>query len=181
MMADAVDHRVLAGRFNATVGPHQRTRLIGGAEEPLYLPARADRPALIRYARDHARSVLHELAHWLLAGPAARSREDYGLWYSPPPRSPGDQARFYRAEVPVQALEMLLCLACGVSFRFSADNPGADDGAARWKFEHAVRQRFGELWRPGGLDGFDARTPAVLAAFDPDWRARLAVLARQAG
>jgi hypothetical protein len=160
-----VDHREIAGRFNARVGRRAGTLLVGGAAEPLYLPAGGRRPAIIRYTRDYARSALHEIAHWCRADPRRRSQVDYGLWYQPPPRPAAMQARFFAAEVPVQALEMLLAEACGLAFHFSADNPGAADGAERCAFEQRVRQRFARLC--AGVP--DATTGAVLDALNPGW------------
>jgi elongation factor P hydroxylase len=164
-----MDHRVLAGRFNARLGRRVATLLVGGAREPVYLPARGGRPAMIRYTRDYARSVLHELAHWSLADEVNLAREDYGLQYQPPPRSAAAQVRFYEAEVPVQALELLMSRVCGVSFQFSADNPGADGGAARQMFEHRVRCGSQRLLR----EGLAPRSAAVLDALSPDWRQRV--------
>lgn len=165
-------HREIAGRFNARFGPGRRrsgagraTLLMGGAAEPVYLPGTADRPAVIRYTLDFAASALHEIAHWCLADAAARRRVDYGLGYEPPPRSAAAQARFYAAEVPVQALELLLCRACGVPFNFSADNPGADGGPARRRFEVQVLEAH-ELLQSVGPN---RRTRAVLAALNPVW------------
>lgn len=170
-----MDDRQIAGRFNARFGRAAGTLLLGGAPEPLYRPGGRGRPATIRYTRDYARSALHEIAHWLLASPAARGRVDYGLWYLPPPRRAADQARFYAAEVPVQALEMLLSQAAGVAFRFSADNPGGDDGRARQRFEAQVRTRFAGLCRQA-RDG-EIRDPDITAALDalnPHWIERVA-------
>lgn len=164
-----MDHRVLAGRFNARFGRPAGVLLIGGAAEPLYRPPREGRPARIHYAHDHARSVLHEIAHWCLADAGARRREDYGLIYEPPPRCPRAQARFYAAEAPVQALELLLARACGVDFRFSADNPGADDGPARQAFEQQVLARSQVLLETGP----GPCATAVLNALNPGWRTAL--------
>jgi elongation factor P hydroxylase len=176
-----MDHRAIAGRVNARIGRRAATLLVGGAEEPLYLPPSGRRPALIRYTRDHAQSALHEIAHWLLASPRRRNLVDYGLWYQPPPRSPADQARFYAAEVPVQALEMLLAGACGLPFRFSADNPGADGGCARRAFETAVRRRFAGLRAQQRAGALDAGTAAVLDALRPRRHARLDAMPGEPG
>ncbi|MEQ8483529.1 MAG: elongation factor P hydroxylase [Pseudomonadales bacterium] len=164
-----MDHRRLAGRFNARLGRATGTRLIGGADEPLYQPGSGRHPAVIRYARDHAQSVLHELAHWCLAGPTRRCLVDYGLAYDPPPRSPARQARFFRAEVPVQALELLFARACGLPFHFSVDDPAAprDDGVCR--FEARVVRAHQALLRHGP----NADAVMVLDAMAPDWRARV--------
>jgi hypothetical protein len=135
----------IAARFNRRFAHVADTVLVGGAAEPVYLPAAPGRPALIRYTRDYAQSALHEIAHWCLAGPEQRARVDYGLWYQPPPRSPRLQARFYEAEVPVQAVEMLLADACGVTFHFSSDNLGRDDPEAERGFAERVRRAHREL------------------------------------
>jgi elongation factor P hydroxylase len=163
-------HAEIAGRFNARFRGHgpRGVLLIGGAAEPVYLPATRRRPALIRYTRDFAQSALHEIAHWCQANAAARRLVDYGLWYDPPPRTAAAQARFYAAEVPVQALEMLLAHACAVPFHFSADNPGADAGPARQRFEHQVRVACRALVE----DGLNLRARAVLTALNPHWRKR---------
>lgn len=164
-----ITDREIAGRFNAGPGRRARTLLVGGAPEPMYLPGCARRPALIRYTRNYAQSALHEIAHWCLASPAKRAKEDYGLWYQPPPRSGEDQARFYAAEVPVQALEMLLARVCGLGFHFSADNPGADGGSARQAFEASVVRRFETLCEAAPGTGLAHDTQQVLQALDPDW------------
>ena len=63
---------------------HQyNTLIMGGFDEPLYLPEDGDKPAVIRYTKDYYRSVLHELAHWCVAGRERRKLEDYGYWYVP--------------------------------------------------------------------------------------------------
>jgi elongation factor P hydroxylase len=155
-------HAAIAARFNARFAREAATVLVGGAAEPLYLPGSAHRPAIIRYTRDHAQSALHEIAHWCLASPSRYARVDYGLWYLPPPRSPRDQARFYAAEVPVQALEMVLADACGLPFHFSVDNPGVDDPAAEAEFAAAVRQSC-EVLRRQGLGARAAAAHQALA------------------
>ncbi|MCZ6710515.1 MAG: elongation factor P hydroxylase [Gammaproteobacteria bacterium] len=118
--------RQIAGRFNASIGQRYRTLLVGGALEPLYIPSVGRVPAIIHYTRDYAQSVLHEVSHWCLAGNARRRLRDYGYWYVPPPRSDDEQAAFYAVEKYVQALESVLADACGLKFRVSADQIGAD-------------------------------------------------------
>ncbi|HEX7035980.1 MAG TPA: elongation factor P hydroxylase [Pseudomonadales bacterium] len=175
-------HRWIAGRFNARFGRRAGVLLVGGAAEPLYTPGSGRYPALIRYTHDYARSALHEIAHWLLARPDRRRLVDYGLWYRPPPRSAAEQARFYAAEVPVQALEMLLSEAAGVPFRFSADNPGIDHDTARLSFESRVRARFLELCRRATGRGapLPEETAAALDALNPAWRGALGERLRDA-
>lgn len=125
----ALTDRQIAGCFNRTLGRRHGVRLLGGAPEPLYLPA-AGGVATIRYTRDYAASALHELAHWSIAGRRRRGLVDYGYWYVPPPRSRASQAAFSRVEVPVQALEARLSAACGLPFRVSVDDVDAPPGAA---------------------------------------------------
>jgi len=120
--------REIAGRFNAFVGRAHGTLLVGGAAEPLYLPARpADgrSRAIIRYTLDYAQSALHEIAHWCVAGAARRMLADYGYWYVPPPRSAAQQAAFFAAETRAQALESVFADACGLKFQVSVDQTGA--------------------------------------------------------
>ena len=131
---------LIAGCFNRLFRRQRNVQLIGGAEEPLYLPAAGARPATIRYTRNYARSALHEIGHWCIAGEERRSRTDYGYWYSPPPRDALEQQAFYAAEVVVQSLEKLFATACGVRFAVSIDNPG-DAGVLDEKFADAVPQR----------------------------------------
>ena len=151
--------RSIAGLFNVRLGPKYATLLIGGAEEPLYLPAAPGRSrALLRYTRDYARSALHELAHWSLAGPQRRELVDYGYWYRPPPRSKAEQARFFAAELRVQALECLFCEVCGVVFHVSADNIGADTSGFASRVETAAR-----AWRQQGVKGLAGQTLRLLA------------------
>ena len=124
-------HSQIAGCFNRGLGRRYQARLIGGSDEPLYLPGSADRPAAIYYTRDYAASALHELAHWCIAGAARRIRPDYGYWYRPPPRSLVEQAAFCVVEVPVQALEARFAAACGLPFRVSVDDlSGSEELAA---------------------------------------------------
>ncbi|MEZ5560779.1 MAG: elongation factor P hydroxylase [Pseudomonadales bacterium] len=160
----------IAARFNRAFGrAGAGTVLLGGAEEPLYLPATARRPAIIRYTLDYAASALHELAHWLVAGAERRRQVDYGYWYAPPPRDAEAQRRFYQVEVGVQSLELLLATVCGLAFRPSADNPGRDDPQGAAEFASAVEARACERVQRG----LSARPAAVLQALEPHWRLRL--------
>lgn len=104
-----------------------RTLLVGGADEPLYLPARGAAPAEIRYREDFVASALHEVAHWCIAGAARRAETDYGYWYAPDGRDADAQQAFERVEVRPQAIESILARSCGLPFRVSLDNPGRDE------------------------------------------------------
>ena len=110
------------------------TRVVTGASEPLYVPANLEaefsegtaiKP--VPYARvfsrlDYPASVLHEVAHWCVAGSSRRQLLDYGYWYEPDGRSLEQQALFESVEVKPQALERIMSRAAGVPFRVSADN-----------------------------------------------------------
>jgi len=155
-------HDEIAARFNTLVGPRYRTLLVGGAEEPLYVPASPAAPAEIHYTRDYAQSALHELAHWCIAGARRRQQPDYGYWYQPPPRDAMARERFFVAESRVQGLELLLAQAAGVRFHVSVDDPGAEPGDFAARVEVAAR-----VWLAAVLP---ARTREVLAALNPHWR-----------
>lgn len=111
------------------------TLLIGGGEEPVYLPSAEGAPHRIVFTRDYFASALHEVAHWCVAGEARRRLTDYGYWYAPDGRSAEQQAEFERLEIKPQALEWIFSTACGADFRVSADNLnsglGASDGFKR--------------------------------------------------
>lgn len=148
--------REIAGRFNVSIGPHYHALLLGGAAEPVYLPAVEGRRAIIRYTRDYAQSALHEIAHWCLAGRERRRLLDYGYWYVPPPRSDRMQAAFYAVEEQVQALESLLADVCGLKFHISADQIGAEST----QFAATVARRAATMVR----EGVRPRAQQVLAA-----------------
>ncbi len=106
------------------------TRLIGGGDEPIYLPSLDNAPHQIVFTRDYFASALHEVAHWCVAGEKRRGQVDYGYWYAPDGRTAAQQAEFEQMEVKPQALEWLFSTACGVPFRVSADNLQAGLGAS---------------------------------------------------
>jgi elongation factor P hydroxylase len=98
------------------------TRLQGGAGEPLYRPASAGTAAVIYYRHDYCASLLHEVAHWCIAGARRRALEDYGYWYAPDGRDAEQQRAFESVEIRPQALEWHFSLACKQHFRVSQDN-----------------------------------------------------------
>lgn len=116
------------GRFNRTY----QTELVGGGEEPIYLPANGSNPyAQIVFSHDYFASALHEVAHWCVAGAERRKQVDYGYWYAPDGRNAEQQKRFEQVEVRPQALEWLFSRAAGFRFRLSADNLDAEIGASK--------------------------------------------------
>jgi len=127
--------------FDGLFRTRYRTRLVGGAREPLYVPATPDREAELCFREDFAASALHESAHWCLAGTVRRRRPDFGYWYEPV-RDAAMQCRFEAAEAPVQALEWIFCNAAGVPFRVSVDNFAfADRSRLRQRVHRAARER----------------------------------------
>ncbi len=107
--------------FTQSLGARYPVRLVGGFEEPLYLPATDDRAAEIRFRSDYPSSALHEVAHWCLAGEHRRALEDYGYWYEAD-RGATAQRAFESVEARPQALEWVFSRAVGCAFRVSADN-----------------------------------------------------------
>lgn len=124
--------------FNGLFAQRYRTRLVGGADEPLYQPPQGLNPARIWFRSDYFASALHEVAHWCIAGAARRQLEDYGYWYEPEGRGPELQARFEQVEAVPQALEWLFSDAAAFHFQPSFDNPGESAGDSLC-FIHALQ------------------------------------------
>jgi elongation factor P hydroxylase len=109
--------------FNQCFKEEYNTQLVKGDDEPIYLPADADRPYhAIFFARGFFSSALHECAHWLIAGEKRRLQVDFGYWYVPDGRTAEQQTFFQSAEVKPQAMEWILSKAAGCPFRLSIDN-----------------------------------------------------------
>jgi hypothetical protein len=138
------DAAELCALFDAQFLETENTRLVGGGEEPVYLPADASHPYhRIVFRHDWIASALHEVAHWCIAGAARRRLVDYGYWYVPDGRDAAAQREFERIEARPQALEWILSEACGLVFRPSSDNlagaPGDAASFARAIAAHAAR------------------------------------------
>ena len=109
--------------FRALFSDIWMTDLIGGAEEPLYVPPASDADrGKIFYRHDYVSSALHEIAHWCPAGVQRRQLVDYGYWYDPDGRDSAQQQRFFSVERKPQALEWIFSTACHLPFRVSMDN-----------------------------------------------------------
>lgn len=109
--------------FNHCFASSHNTRLVKGDDEPIYLPADAQRPYhAIYFAHGFFSSALHECAHWLIAGEQRRLLVDFGYWYAPDGRDANQQRLFEQVEVKPQALEWILSSAAGHPFRVSLDN-----------------------------------------------------------
>ena len=109
--------------FNHAFALTEQTVLARSADEPIYLPASGDQQFhTIYFAHGYFSSALHEISHWLVAGPARRQLEDFGYWYKPDGRSKEEQQEFEKVEIKPQAIEWFLSKCCGHKFHFSADN-----------------------------------------------------------
>jgi elongation factor P hydroxylase len=127
--------------FNALFEIPESTILVGGGDEPFYLPAEGHRPAQIQFRADYLRSALHEVAHWCVAGVERRKLPDYGYWYSPDDRDLPQQRAFFTVEARPQAIERHFCEALGIDFRPSLDNlslqiPKDDEDRFLQRLEH---------------------------------------------
>lgn len=112
----------IVGVFNSLFSETCSTRLCGGFSEPFYKPARCVTGVHeIQYREDFVSSALHEIAHWCLAGPVRRQRDDYGYWYIQDRRK-DQQLQFEQVEAKPQGLEWILSIAAGIGFRVSCDN-----------------------------------------------------------
>lgn len=121
--------------FDETFFDSENTRLIKGADEPLYLPKSLDCSYhQIIFARGYFSSALHEIAHWCIASKARRQLEDFGYWYKPDGRSETEQQAFEQVEIKPQAIEWAFCVAANKKFFVSADNlNGAEADTAAFK------------------------------------------------
>lgn len=109
--------------FNHCFQNDYQTILVRGGEEPLYRPASTNQPYhQVIFARGFFSSALHEIAHWLIAGPKRRLLEDYGYWYIPDGRNEEQQKAFEQVEIKPQALEWILSDCCDYPFQLSIDN-----------------------------------------------------------
>ena len=108
--------------FNACFSKRYLVFIVGGAEEPIYIPGDSASLASLVYREDFASSALHEAAHWCIAGLGRRRQIDFGYDYSPPPRTAQEQQKFFELEERVQALEWIFSDAACIDFHASADN-----------------------------------------------------------
>ncbi len=156
--------------FNACFGAAFNTRLVGGADEPLYRPA-ADGQGenLLFYRADYFASALHETAHWCIAGAQRRRQVDFGYWYEGDGRGPQQQRAFQAVEARPQALEWFFSRACGWPFRVSLDNL---QGAGELPDSAGFRRQVAACalqWQARGLPARAAQFyDALCAAFGTD-------------
>lgn len=106
----------------------ENTQLLGGADEPLYIPSSSEAaPHQLIFRENFVSSALHEIAHWCIAGKERRLQPDFGYWYQPDGRTVDEQVKFEAMEVKPQALEWIFSNACAQKFTPSADNLNASD------------------------------------------------------
>ena len=131
--------------FNDLFADSVNTRLEGGGEEPIYLPAddTCDYHRLI-FRSDYISSALHEISHWCIAGKQRRQVVDFGYWYNPDGRTAAQQRTFEQVEVKPQAMEWIFSVAANHPFNISADNLSADIGASE-DFINLVVQQYTSL------------------------------------
>lgn len=124
--------------FNQTFLKTYHTRLVGGGDEPEYIPSSdSNNEHQIIFTRDYFSSALHEIAHWCIAGERRRQLHDYGYWYEPDGRTAVQQKKFEQVEAKPQAIEWLFSRACKIPFRLSADNLTGDVNISD-SFKHSV-------------------------------------------
>lgn len=137
--------------FESCFRVRYRTVCVGGASEPLYVPASGATPAQLYFRGDFAASALHEISHWCLAGAGRRALPDFGYGYVPAPRSASAQVQFLRFEVVPQALERVFAEAAGVPFHYSFDDVDDRFVSLRCGFRNAVDTVHQQLLLQGAL------------------------------
>jgi hypothetical protein len=154
------DYQDLITLFNQTFSLSYNTRLVKGADEPLYLPANmvCDYHQII-FAHGYYSSALHEIAHWCIAGEKRRLLEDYGYWYEPDGRNKQQQAAFEQVESKPQAIEWAFCIAAKKKFNVSADNLNGYEADI-----HAFRQAVYQQAQEYVTKGFPARAEQFIKA-----------------
>jgi elongation factor P hydroxylase len=157
----------LVEAFSACFLSSFNTRLVGGADEPLYLPAEVGAPATIYFRFDYCSSALHEVSHWCIAGSERRLLEDYGYWYESDTRDLKTQQEFECVEVKPQAVECVLHWSAGLPFRVSVDNLSMPDYDAK-HFEQAVMKQVGSYIVTGLPRRAEAFSTYLLAQRHPD-------------
>lgn len=138
--------------FASCFADSENTCLLGGVDEPIYLPATGEQAQHRLYYRlDYFASALHEVAHWCIAGAARRKLQDFGYWYAPDGRDAGQQRAFEAVEARPQALEWCFSRACNFPFRVSLDNleGGAAAAAGEARFRSAVNSAAQEMLARG--------------------------------
>lgn len=136
-----VNTDLLVKLFNQFFLERYNTRLEGGGDEPIYLPANEEcEYNRLIFRSDYVSSAFHEISHWCIAGEQRRQRVDFGYWYNPDGRSQAQQKTFEQVEIKPQALEWIFSVAANHTFNISADNLSADIGASE-EFVQSVEKQ----------------------------------------
>ncbi|MCF2948576.1 elongation factor P hydroxylase [Paraglaciecola aquimarina] len=148
-MTSIHQYQDLIALFNQTFSDSERTILVRGEDEPIYIPAKTiQQKHQIVFAHGYFASALHEIAHWCIAGKERRLLEDYGYWYCPDGRNQEQQAQFEKVEVKPQAVEWALSCATDKPFRVSTDNLNGAPVDVR-AFQQAVQTQAQTYLRAG--------------------------------
>lgn len=138
----------LTNIFDQTFAKTYSTILLGGGDEPVYIPSqKMGEMAKIIFTQDYFASALHEVAHWCVAGEHRRQLIDYGYWYVPDGRNSSQQKAFEQVEVKPQALEWIFSVASRHKFCISADNLGALEGAMPGVMQGASNEFKFAVWQ----------------------------------
>lgn len=162
--------------FNGLFEQNEATILIGGSDEPMYLPADQDNPhSRVIFTRDYFASALHEIAHWCLAGDERRKLVDYGYWYFPEGRTAEQQIMFENAEVKPQALECIFSEAAGSKFIISRDCFSEGHGCAE-TFTKKIAEQVQQFLQYGLPERAAKFTEALTEFYRPGFKAASSTL-----
>lgn len=126
MLINMTDDESCQYLIDAFAGIFPYLQIKGGAEEPFYRAPQANDNAILYFRSNYPRSLLHEMAHYCLAGDRRRQIDDFGFWYAPCGRTAEEQLRFETVEARPQALEKAMCEIVGLAF-----SPSLDDFSGR--------------------------------------------------
>ena len=80
------------------------------------------------------------VAHWCIAGPDRRRKNDFGYWYTPDNRSINEQVEFYKVEILPQALEKIFTESLTLEFRHSLDIFSNDLDKIKFETDQFIKQ-----------------------------------------
>lgn len=166
--------------FNRLYEDSYNTILVGGGDEPLYVPANdlCEKNRLI-FAHEFFASALHEVAHWCVAGLERRKLTDFGYWYISDGRDERQQRSFEVVEVLPQALEWIFSKSAGYRFRVSTDNLSGDgaESADCTEFKAKVFTEAGRLLDRGLPARAEAFARTLIDFYETDIKLDTEILA----
>ncbi len=122
MLTQFDDDTLCATLIDLFVEPFPQLTIVGGADEPFYKAPTESSGGILYFRSNYPRSLLHELAHYCLAGERRRQLDDFGYWYIPTGRTAEEQRRFEAVEARPQGLERAMCTIIGLKFTPSLDD-----------------------------------------------------------